>query len=292
MDRQIWHQIRQAVRRADRIVPRGGRKTTYSDRLIVLLHIWCVWHDRPRCFICDRTHLRPWLRPRRLPSYSQFCRRLHSRRVVALIDQSCRVLVQTLTPTGPVRALDGKALAVSENSRDPDARKGRGVGGFARGYKLHARCGTQGVFEAAEVTPLNAGETVVARDRLLADLPPGTRVLADGNYDSDRLHRCIDALGSRLLTPLKGHARSPHRVRYMSAARRHLLAAWDADPDACRRQLRPRGCIERAFANLSNFGGGLTHLPPWARTLPRVRLWVMAKLIVYHARIHLRKSVA
>ncbi len=292
MDRQIWHQIRSAVRRADRIVPRRGRKATYSDSLIVLLHIWCVWHDRPRCFMRDRLHLRPWLRPRQLPSYSQFCRRLHSKRVVALIEQSCRVLIQAVRRPGTVRVLDGKALAVSENSRDPDAKKGRGVGGFARGYKLHARCCTHGVFDAVAVSPLNAGETVVAGVSLLGGLPAGTLVLADGNYDSNRLHRQIDLLGGRLLTPLKGHARSPHRLRYMSAARRRALAAWDADPDACHQQLQTRGCIERAFANLSNFGGGLTHLPPWVRTIDRVRLWVMAKLAVYHARIHVRQSAA
>src|SRR5262249_14748138 len=140
MDRQIWHQIRCAVRQADRIVPRAGRKTTYTDTLIVRLHLWCVWHDRPRCFMRERLHLGPLLRPRRLPSYSQFCRRLKSRRVLMLIRQTWRVLVVAVRRPGKRRALDGKALAVSENTRDPDARTGHGPGGFARGYKLHARC--------------------------------------------------------------------------------------------------------------------------------------------------------
>ena len=48
--------------------------------------------------------------------------------------------------------------------------------------------------------------------------------------------------------------------------------------------------MERAFANLSNFGGGLTHLPPWVRTLPRVTRWVTAKLIIYHARANVRNA--
>lgn len=292
MDRQIWHQIRSAVRRVDRIVPRSGRRTTYTDALIARLHLWCVWHDRPRCFMRDRLHLGPLLRPRRLPSYSQFCRRLKSPRVLLLIEHAFHWLADAARQPREVRALDGKTLAVSENTRDPDARKGRGNGGFARGYKLHARCDSAGVLEAVAVTPLNVGETIVAGDVLLERLPQGSRVLADANYDSNALHEKIDALGGRLLTPLKGRARSKHRLRQMSAARRRTLNAWDADPQGCRRQLQDRNCIERTFANLSNFGGGLTHLPPWVRTLKRVRLWVLAKLVVYHARIRVRQTTA
>ena len=38
--------------------------------------------------------------------------------------------------------------------------------------------------------------------------------------------------------------------------------------------------IETRFGNLCSFGGGLTCLPPWVRTLPRVRLYVTAKILI------------
>lgn len=38
--------------------------------------------------------------------------------------------------------------------------------------------------------------------------------------------------------------------------------------------------IERYFANLTNWGGSLTHLPAWVRTYQRVYRWVQAKLLI------------
>ena len=43
---------------------------------------------------------------------------------------------------------------------------------------------------------------------------------------------------------------------------------------------RQRRQIEIRFGNLCSFGGGLTCLPPWVRTLPRVRLYVAAKILI------------
>jgi hypothetical protein len=58
MDTQVWQMVTAAVRSADRRVPRQGRRPSYSDALIVRLYVWSVWHDRPLCWACDRTHLR------------------------------------------------------------------------------------------------------------------------------------------------------------------------------------------------------------------------------------------
>ena len=44
--------------------------------------------------------------------------------------------------------------------------------------------------------------------------------------------------------------------------------------------LHDRNEIERRFANLTNWGGGLTCLPPWVRTHRRVHRWVQAKLVL------------
>lgn len=298
MDRQIWHQIRDAVISADRSLPRCGRRGRYSDRLIVALHFWCVWHDRPRLWMRDRLHFSTLFRPRVLPSYSQFCRRLASPRVIAMIRHVNTRLAGVdgeVDPAGQgdrVGSFDGKPLLVSDNSRDPDARNGRGAGTFRRGYKLHA-WGTQDQrVRAVAITALNAGEPTVAREQLVSQLPPHTLTLADGNYDSDKLYRSMDEAGHRLLTPLKGISRTPRHLAKMSAGRLGAIEQWQSQPTRCRAVLRLRGTIERTFANLSNFGGGLTHLPPWVRTLRRVELWVLAKLAIYHARRNARTAAA
>jgi hypothetical protein len=46
---------------------------------------------------------------------------------------------------------------------------------------------------------------------------------------------------------------------------------------------------DRFFGHLTSFGGGLSPLPNWVRTYPRVRLWVQAKIILNMIRIWLRR---
>jgi hypothetical protein len=291
MDRATWHQVRHAVTSASRAVPRRGRRTLYSDDLIVKLYLWTVWHDRPLCWAFDPLHFNSLFRPRRRPGYSQFCKRLKTPRVVDMIEHVNARLAHADAAPAPAPAegyFDGHALAVSENSRDPDARTGRGNGRFSKGYKLHAWATPAQRVRAHATTPLNAGETTVAGERLAHRLPPHDLTIADGNYDSDKLHRAMHAAGHRLLTPLKGCAKGRRRVAGMSRARLDAVAWWQNDPDACRRCLRRRGTVERTFANLSNYGGGLTHLPPWVRHLDRVSLYVTAKLALYHARKNAR----
>ena len=52
----------------------------------------------------------------------------------------------------------------------------------------------------------------------------------------------------------------------------------------CHRRQSPYRLIsrERMFGNLTTFAGGLKPLPHWVRTLPRVRLWVQAKMVLFH----------
>ena len=54
--------------------------------------------------------------------------------------------------------------------------------------------------------------------------------------------------------------------------------------------MRARRGAGRASANLTNFGGGLTHLPPRGRGLGRVTRWVAAKLVICHARMNAREA--
>ncbi|MFM9957608.1 MAG: transposase, partial [Phycisphaerales bacterium] len=133
------------------------------------------------------------------------------------------------------------------------------------------------------ITAVNVQEKVPATD-LIAAAPRGRLLLADGNYDSDRLYRLAEERGVELFTPLKGFAQTARGLRLMSDARKRAMRAWREHPRTCERLLDLRDAVERAFANLSNFGGGLGPLPAWVRTLPRVQRWVAAKLVIYQAR--------
>jgi hypothetical protein len=254
------------------------------------MYIWSAWHDRPMCWACDRIHYNTLYRPKQLPSVSQFCRRLKTPRVKAMLQAACQYLNQCHDPN-VLTFLDGKPLPVSESTRDPDAKTGRGNGRFSRGYKLHAWTTNEGKIQRFRVTPLNAGEPTVAME-LSENLPSNRMVLADTNYDSAKLYEQIEQCGSQLLTPLKGKAASPGRLKQMPAARRNILQLWQEDPAWCEAALTMRGSIERTFGTISCFGGGLSPLPAWVRRLERVERWVTAKLIIYHARLQARKQAA
>jgi hypothetical protein len=149
MDRELWESVLAAVKRAaEEVGWNGGRRPPrYPNWLVVAMCLWCLWHDRPLCWACDRGHYGGLFRPRRLPSVSQFTRRVKS-------DDCQRVLQRVhdaFARRGPLTGegyLDGKPLLVSPVSKDRQATRGRASGGFAKasgsggcpraGYKLHA----------------------------------------------------------------------------------------------------------------------------------------------------------
>jgi hypothetical protein len=65
----------------------------------------------------------------------------------------------------------------------------------------------------------------------------------------------------------------PGRLRSRAMLEEHRTSVADE-------MLRRRKLIERYFAWLTNYAGGLTHLPPWFRRLQRIRLWVRAKVAI------------
>lgn len=289
MDKDCWKLLVAAIRSADRRTPRAGRRPFYSDRRIVKMYFWCVAHDRPLCWACERSSYGPMFRPSRLPSISQFCKRLKTRRIGRMIELVHERLTRTDAPASLV-FIDGKALPISESSKDPDARVGRGNGMFSRGYKMHALGASDGRVLAFYVGPLNEGEPRIAREHLAAHAPPGSVVLADGNYDSKDLYTAIEQRGAVLLTPQKRNAGSEAAMRRTSPARRRAMLLWRARPELMRRVYALRGQIERTFSALTCFGGGLGPLPAWVRRRQRVTRWVTAKVAIYNARVILRTS--
>jgi hypothetical protein len=309
MDRELWTIVLDSIKRAAEQLPRPRRRPAYADWLIAALYLWCVWHERPLCWGCDRAHYGSLFRPRKLPSVSQFGRRVKSERNQRLLQLVHDELSGRSDVPARLLYVDGKPLLVSPVSKDKDARRGRVSGGFAKGYKLHA------IVTAADrrivawsVMPLNVAEQSVALE-LASHLPPllpGALTLGDSNYDSAPLHKRL-AAGSAfpdddprlaLLTPLKGQDRvgpeghNPQTLREMGPQRRAALALWERHPTLAWFVLEQRLEIERTFGVLCSFAGGLNGLPPWVRGLPRVRRWVGAKIILYHARLTAQRRLA
>jgi hypothetical protein len=316
MEREEWRVVLHAVKRAAREVAKihpAARRPQYGDWLIVAMYLWAVAHDRPQSWACDRSHYAGGVfRPRRLPSVSQFNRRLNDGRVRSILQRVHDALAGSVAAT-PLTFLDGKPLTVGVASKDPDARRGHVMGGFAKGYKLHAWMTEDRRVPRWAVTPLAAHEVPVAValvGGVATDLSPRSLVLADQNYDGRALHKVVAARGGRLvLNPKDGGRRARaakatkatatttaaadrHAVtlRQMGPARRALLSVRAARPDLVRMAMRHRVHAEGILGNLCGRGGGLTGLPPWARRLHRVRRWVGGKIILYHARLRVRRA--
>lgn len=287
MDMQVWRALVAAVKSAVRRVPRQGRRPQYTDTLITKMYLWAAWHDRPQCWACEHTHYTTLFRPKQLPSVSQFSRRVNTEHFQALLDAVNAYLTRIDAPV-TLAFLDGKPLPVGRCTRDPDARVGYAIHGFEPGYKLHACAARDGRILAYCVRPMNEGEAKVARELLPPTREPEL-ILADANYDSQHLYQALGARGQQLLTPLKRIAKNPGPLKRMGPHRRFAIWLHEKLGASYRVLLKQRDTIERVFAALTGFGGGLTTLPSWVRRARRVNHWVTAKIAVYHARLRVRK---
>jgi len=300
-DREVWSKVLSSVRRAARSLPKPRRRPVFPDWLIVAMYLWSVWHDRTLSWACERDHYGRLFRPRgKLPSVSRFARRVQSprcRQVLRLVHAD----LSEMHLASPVSYLDGKPLTVSPVSKDRDARRGHVSGGFAKGYKLHAWATEDGRIPLWAVTGLNTGECPVAEGlcAMLPPLPPEAVVLADTNLDDRDLHKRVNAKGGVMVTPLKGGKKHPpeqgrHEVtlRQMGAGRRALVEAWAKAPALLEHVMDWRDDVERIFSALTCAAGGLGPLPAWVRGTDRVSHWVGGKIILYHARLQVRKATA
>lgn len=288
MDSHTWRRVYRTIRQCGKLIPHEGRRPVFSDTLIAAMYLWSVAHDRPMCWACERENYTSCFRPRRLPSVSQFCRRVQTPRIQRLLEAVHDQLADARQPS-PVCYVDGRPLPVGACSKDRDAKRGRISGGFARGYKLHALVTEDRRVPRWSVTALNVSEQTVA-GKLVETIPEGVALnllLGDSNYDSGPLYDQVAERGGQLVTPLPKNAGKGHRRQ--SPNRLEAVAAW---PGIAGYVYRDRWDVERCFGAQSSYGGGIAPLPAWVRTLPRVRRWIGAKLILYHARLAQRKAVS
>jgi hypothetical protein len=266
--------------------PRTPTRFDFSDEDIVKVFYWSVICDRPTSWACRRQNWPLHLRQRPLPSPATMSRRLRSPRVVALLDALERRVTAPKQP-GLFWMIDGKPLPISGCSKDRQAGYGRAAGGKAKGYKLHALVGADGQIAQWRVAPMNKDERVLA-ERMLKTAPDVVSgyVLADANFDSNKLHRACDERGNlQLVTPRRYGPEKGTGHRKQAPGRLRSIALTESPFPAFAQQLRKdRVEIERQFGNLGNWGGGLTCLPAWVRTHRRVRRWVQAKLVLARLR--------
>jgi hypothetical protein len=273
---QLWSLILAVLATIDK--RRKRAREDFSDEEIVKVFYWSVIHDRPVSWACQRRNWPLYLRRRSLPSSTTMSRRLRSPSVVVLLD----ALEQRVSaPRRPhlYWMIDGKPLVISGCSKDRQAGYGRAARSKAKGYKIHAIVAADGSLASWRVAPMNKDERVMA-ERMLKRADIAGYIAADANYDSNKLHKICDARGNRqFVSPRRygkgrkvGHrAQSPGRLRSIA-----LLE--NPEPRFGEQLLKDRAAIERYFAHTTNWGGGLTHLPPWVRTHRRVRRWVQAKI--------------
>jgi hypothetical protein len=277
-----------ALRRLGR--RRGNRKQLYTDGAIVAVYYWAVINDRPTSWACVPAHWPPGLFRGTLPSQSVMSRRLRTPGVKSLLARLEELVLRHDRKPAMVFIIDGKPLPIANHSADRHARYGKAVGNKSRGYKLHLIIDVHGTVWGHRVAAMNADERTIGK-RLLRHLPAEGYLLGDANYDSNALFEKAARRGVQCVIPRRygpdrgtGH-RSQHPARLHS---RDMLESPFNHFGLALHRLR-RG-IERFFGTLSSSSCGLTCLPAWVRTHPRVRLWVQAKIIIHQLRADTRSS--
>lgn len=274
MERELWKSLYMLASYLDK--PWGNWRYSNSDILAVFF--WAVIHDRPTSWAANPQHWPDELRPALMPPQSTLSRRLRRTETEILMTAVEQHLL-TLITVGScfVYSVDGKGLPVSGVSKDPDARYGRGAGGFQKGYKLHAIWGRGPMPVAWTLAAMNVSEKVMAR-HLIRSTHGGGYMLADQQYDVNYLYDLADEMGFQLLakkTSSRGRGGLGHRRQ--SPARLRSIELLETT-FGCQ-LYKQRNAIERSFSAVTCFGGGLAPLPAWVRRMTRVRNWVHAKFL-------------
>jgi Transposase DDE domain len=278
VEHQLWRSIIAVLVGLSK--PRKRTGCEFSDEDIVKVYYWAVIHDRPTCWACERRHWPVCRRRQTLPSAATMSRRLRSGSVRTLLN-ALEQRVVAPKPPGLFWMIDGKPLAISGCSKDRQAGYGRAANCKAKGYKIHALVDPAGAIAMWRVAPMNKDERVMAQ-RLVRTAPVQGYLVGDSNYDSNPLH---EACGQRDQLQLVTRRRNAGRRgighhRQTPGRLRSIQLLENPYPKFGEQLLHDRSIIERRFAHVTNWGGGLTCLPPWVRTHRRVHRWVQAKLVL------------
>lgn len=291
MERSTWRVVTAALKKLPRRCSRGQQ---YSSKAVLAVLLWAALHDRSILWACRRHHWPVQAWRRRLPDQSTMSRRLREPEILADLSTLLEIIQDRFDPgnvddgDASLVRVDGKPLAINMYSADPDARKGWGAGEVQRGYKFHGLVANAKKLLGYDVEPMNTPEAEVA-ERLLDDaarrgrLPQAAVVLADASYDTNPLHAAARRCGARLLGPRRRPDQGISKSHEQDPGRMLSLLLMEADPVLAHWQRSERTPVEHYFAGLT--AAGLHTLPPWVRTLTRVRVWVGAKVVLNAARL-------
>jgi hypothetical protein len=279
MEDELYARLYSIVGPAETLRRRPGEQ--YSDRLILLVYLWSVLHDRPVSWACDPANWPPHRRPAALPSRSCMSRRLNR---PSLVPAMVRIAASLRPPADAelVKTIDAKPLPVGTCSKDPDAKWGRAGRGMAKGYKLFCTSDRHGVLDW-KVFAMDRQETSVARG-LIGRLKGGGYLLGDALYDGNDLHERAARRNHQLVAPRKKPGTGTGHRRHSGRRLRAIEMLEGPRPEFGAALYRGRTTIEREFGRQGNWGGGLGPLPNWVRRLKRVRRWVAAKLLIDRVR--------
>ena len=256
-----------------------SKQFTYDHFTIIRVYLWAVLHDRPTSWATQSRNWPASCKPQKLPCQSTMSRRLRCPKSQSIIHAISKRLGQG-KPSRSHKIIDGKPLFISQYTQDPDTPKpGYAHGRYERGYKLYAIFSDQYMPAAWEVRPINHSELTVTREILLDQLSTHETgyLLGDKLYDANHVYEKAGHLGLQLVAP---HAFAGKGFGHCKQSKYRLKGLAIASSDAARDLLNQRTKIEREFAQLIGFGGGLTCLPMWVRRLQRVKLWVWEKLVI------------
>lgn len=267
------------------------RHQTFSDGEIVLAYLWAKLERQPTYWAANAKAYPPGCRfmP---PTASTLSRRLRTVPVIELLSRVRRTLADRL-PALPLKVVDSCPLTVGNASGDPDARRGYGGGGRARGYKLCVLA-SGGLVREWSLSGMNENDQTLAAKvaPTLGRISPHGwgYVSGDNGFDGNPLHVAIARQGHVLVAPPRKANRGKRDKRRSSAERIRGLDLSDSPlrhagvrETMGRNVMRARGQIERLLGHATALGLG--HLPMWTRTPHRVALHVEAMLIFHTHRV-------
>jgi len=283
MEDELWARVYRVT--WDVCKDAGFKGRQFSDREIVLTFLWAVLHDRPISWACCPANGPPAEHWQRRPSPSTMSRRMRCESFARWLSEIEQRLAMRF-PRRWYKAIDARPLPIGSCSKDTQAGYGHAATGMAKGYKLYAIWNPGGSFVTWQVHGMNVHEVTVAKT-LIPTLTGEGYLVGDRMYDASPLHDLSAQNGYQLVAPKHhgkglGHRRqSPHRLRSLDLIQRPFG----------QRLLRDRYAIDRFFGHMSNFGGGLSPLPNWVRTLRRVRFWVQGKIIINAVRLTMKQRL-
>lgn len=155
-------------------------------------------------------------------SVSRFNRRLHALQEV--LWQLMQVLSDVFA-AGPIYIIDTMPLPVCKRVRAQRCKKvqGKAFWGYCAakaefffGWQLHLVCDAQGIPVTFDILPASCDELTIVQN-LLAELPPGSAVVADKGYVSDKDQQLSYIHGAVRLVPkqrrnMRGNSREDARL--------------------------------------------------------------------------------